>query len=101
MGADDKANQDASVLVAVALISERYGVMRKEVDELKLYVEAARAEKAWYKAYAAGVVGVCTLVVTGVSWASSNQVLAKVQELVNQNRPHATSPAVPPAGGPH
>lgn len=93
MGADsDKAIRDGDILVAVALISERYGVMRKEVDDLKNFADAAKADKAWYRAYAAGVIGVCTLIVTGVSWASSNQVLAKVNELVIQSRVHHDAP---------
>lgn len=87
-----KAIEDANLLVAVALIRERYGVMRRYVDEHEEYIQTAKAEKAWYKAYAAGVIGVCTLIVTGVSYMSNSQVLAKVTELVNQNRPAVIVP---------
>lgn len=81
--------EDGDLLVTVALIRERYGIMRREVNALNEYVDAAKAEKAWYKAYAAGVIMICTLMVTGVSWVANNKVIEKVTELVNQNRPAA------------
>jgi hypothetical protein len=90
-----KAIDDANMLVAVALIRERYGVMRREVNELNEYVEAAKAEKTWYKGYAAATIAICTFVVTGVTWAANNHVIQKVNELVNQNRPPQVSTAAP------
>lgn len=80
-------NTLVDMLVDVALIRERYGTMRKQVDEVMLFVEAAKTERTWYKGYAAATIGLCTLIVTGVTWAANNHVIQKVDELVNRRPP--------------
>ena len=92
---EKKEESLVSMLVELALIRERYGVMRKEVDELSLYMAEAKSEKTWYKGYAAATIGICTLIVTSVTWAANNHVIQKVDELINKNKSVIIGPVKP------
>lgn len=92
---NNEARGDVDLLVDVALIRERYGVMRKEMDSVLTYVEAAKSERTWYKGYAAATIFICTMTVTGVTYVMNNHVIQRVDELVHKQQAVSRSPLGP------